>query len=95
MVKTVIIISLVAIVTSCNESNKGSWSFEDRKKAKEELNSSIRLKIYGNDQKKQEIIDCFLDKIELNYNNFEEAKNDDVGTDTSLRNCENKVSIGK
>jgi hypothetical protein len=89
MNRLLIISPLLACFMACSESKKGSWSAEEIKKAKAELNSIVFEKS-KNEEDKLKLIDCFLEKVEINYNNFEEAKNDSFGTDLILRECENK-----
>lgn len=87
------LIAFTLILSSCNHSSKGSWSDDDLKRAKEDLqNVSSSLDILGN--KKQVFIDCYLHKIEEDYASYDELKNDEGGGDNQAAECMQEVFLG-
>lgn len=79
-------IAVSAMLVSCSGSKKGAWSDEDKKK----LNGEVKLfefvfEKYGD--KKQVIIDCILEKIEDNYDNFDAANKDEKGSSKLIDDC--------
>lgn len=64
-------------ISSCAEkSRRGHWTKRDLEAAKLELDG-IRSSIESSVGKHSEVfIDCYLENLENNYSNFEEASND-------------------
>lgn len=85
MKKIIFITTISLSVLSCG-SKKGSWTDEDKKKASDYIkNSEGSLEFLGTS--KQEFIDCYLDKVEKKYDNFDESTSDSRGTDSLTASC--------
>ncbi len=81
-------------VISCSNSEKGSWSDEDKTHAKEDLQKvGAALDVLGD--RKEVFIDCYLEKIEENYPSYEDAKKDKEGCDDQVANCMQQVILGE
>lgn len=79
-------IAVSAMLVSCSGSKKGAWSDDDKKKANDEMKKvESSLDILGD--KKQQFIDCYLDKIEDNYDNFDAANKDEKGCSKLATDC--------
>lgn len=78
--------TLTVMLASCSGSKKGAWSDDDKKKANDEMKFvEFALEKFGD--KKQVIIDCFLEKVEDNYDNFDAANKDDKGCAKLATDC--------
>ena len=79
------------IATECsyeiinNTSFKGNWRESDKTEFLLEMEKVSQLKYFGN--KKQQMIDVLLKKIEDNYSSFSEAKSDEEGMKTLTSEC--------
>jgi hypothetical protein len=94
MKKVLIMVAAFAFLAACNNSKKGAWTDEDKQKAKDELTKiETSLAILGD--KKQAYFDCYLDKIEDNYEDFDAAKKDNSGCEKIIIECMNTVFAGK
>ena len=83
--KSIFITILSLSILSCG-SKKGSWTDEDKKKASEYVKKSEgSLEFLGTS--KQEFIDCYLEKVEKKYENFDESTSDSRGTDSLTASC--------
>ncbi|MFM7682156.1 MAG: hypothetical protein ACKO7P_05350 [Bacteroidota bacterium] len=79
-------IALSAMLVSCSGSKKGAWSDDDKKKANDEIKKvESSLDILGD--KKQKFIDCYLEKVEDNYDNFDAANIDEKGCEKLAIDC--------
>lgn len=80
-----------ALLTSCGGgSTKGNWSEADKAKADAavaEIDSD--LDVFGD--KKQDFIDCYLEKVEDNYDNFAAADSDLDGCSKLAEDCAKEV----
>lgn len=79
---------------SCNGSKKGAWTEDDKKKANiyiEQTEGS--LEFLGNS--KQRFMDCYLEKVENTYDNFDEANSDSEGTDSLTASCFAEILMSK
>jgi hypothetical protein len=86
MKKVLMMVAAVAFLVACNGSKKGAWSDEDKQKAKDEVKKvEASLDVLGD--KKQAYIDCYLDKIEDNYDNFDAANKDQKGCEKHAMDC--------
>ena len=85
--KNVFFVLLVGLFfVSCNGSKKGSWSEKDKKKALDYIKQTEgSLEFLGTS--KQEFIDCYLEKVEKKYDNFDESTADSKGTDSLTASC--------
>lgn len=93
MKKIIFITTLSLYLASC-VSKKGSWTVEDKKKASDFIKKSEgSLEFLG--KSKQEFIDCFLEKVEKTYVNFEEANADTKGTDNLTAACLEEILMSK
>jgi hypothetical protein len=79
MKKSFIIIGSILLLTACGQtSKKGAWNKEDKDKANQEIKKvDADLSILGD--KKQAYVDCYLEKLENNYDNFTAADSDEKG----------------
>ncbi len=91
--KKIILSAVVAaaVLTSCGgASTKGNWSDADKEKANEavaEIDSE--LDVFGD--KKQDFIDCYLEKVEDNYDDFATADADLDGCSKLAEECAEEV----
>lgn len=93
MKKLILFVATAALIVSCNSSKKGAWSDEDKKKANDEMKKvGSSLDMLGD--KKQVFIDCYLEKIEDNYDNFEAANKDQKGCEKQATSCMQEVILG-
>lgn len=67
----------ICLLISCGEqSSRGNWTDDDKRAARAEL-EGIRGSIQSSVGNNSELfIDCYLETLENNYRNFEEASND-------------------
>lgn len=86
-------LSLLLLVSfflhSCNGSEKGKWSKEDKQKFREELNNIKELENFGSNKAKW--IECYLSKCEANYSSFSEADRDAKGCEKYASECNEDV----
>lgn len=81
---------LASCATSAGVSKKGNWSAEDKKKAQAEIAEvDSDLDVFGD--KKQDFIDCYLEKIENNYKDFKTADSDLDGCTKHAEQCAKEV----
>ena len=79
-------IAVTAMLVSCSGSKKGAWSDEDKKKADDEMQKvGSSLDILGD--KKEVFIDCYLEKIEDNYDKCDAANTDEKGCAKLASDC--------
>ena len=88
MKKLVIIVMFFFFLLSC-ESQKGSWTYEDKERARKELESGL-LKDGGNQEYIRESIDCSINRLELYYENFQEVEFDPEGAAKIIGECVGK-----
>jgi hypothetical protein len=94
MKKVLMMVAAVAFLVACNGSKKGAWSDEDKQKAKDEVKKAeASLDVLGD--KKQAYVDCYLDKIEDNYENFDAANKDQKGCEKHAMDCVQDIFAGK
>jgi hypothetical protein len=85
MKKMIFSVLIILLLASCG-SKKGSWTDEDKKKASDHIKKSEgSLEFLGTS--KQEFIDCYLEKVEKKYDNFDESTADSKGTDSLTASC--------
>ncbi|HYG52105.1 MAG TPA: hypothetical protein VD905_14435 [Flavobacteriales bacterium] len=90
--KKLFFISLsVLVLASCGGgSKKGAWSEADKKKADEEIKKAdADLAAFGD--KKDAFVKCYLDKIEDNFDNFDQANKDLEGCKKYATECAQEV----
>lgn len=87
--------ALGIILTSCGDgSEKGNWSEEDREKFDEVMEENAgSFEAMGD--LKDEFIECYYDKLEANYENFEEADGDLEGAKKYAQECTEELLYGK
>ena len=85
MKKIVFISAIMFAVLSC-ESKKGSWTTEDKEKARTSIENAIRSD-GSNPNEMQDVIDCCVRRLELYYVNFEEAEFDEQGAAKIVAEC--------
>jgi hypothetical protein len=84
--KIIVSFSFLFLLFSCSGSKKGAWSKEDKIKAKSHIQESgVALEFLG--PNKQQFMDCYLDKIEKKYDNFNESLSDTKGSDEIAASC--------
>ena len=94
MKNKIFISTLTLLLLSCNGSKKGAWSLEDKKKASNGIKESEgSLEFLGSN--KQQFIDCYLEKVESTYENFDEAHVDSKGCDDLTASCLEAVLLSK
>ncbi len=84
--KNLILITILSFsIFSCG-SKKGSWTNEDKQKAIDFIKQSEgSLEFLGSS--KQQFIDCYLEKVEKTYENFQDSKSDSKGSDSLTASC--------
>jgi hypothetical protein len=87
MKKSFIIVVSILLLTACGQtSKKGAWNKEDKDRANKEIKKvEADLSILGD--KKQAYIDCYLEKLENNYDNFSAADTDEKGCEKLAIDC--------
>lgn len=94
MKKTFIAIAALSllVLTACGGSKKGEWNDEDKNKAQTEVDK-VRGDIEGMlGDKTQAYLDCYLEKIEDNYDNFDAANADEPGCTELAQQCMTEIS---
>jgi len=76
------------LLASCGEvSSKGSWSQEDKDRADLEV-ASMRSQVEASmGDKTDAYLDCYLEKVEKAYDNFDEANGDLDGCTELATEC--------
>lgn len=85
MKKTLIIAAFFFSLLSC-ESKKGSWTSDDKEKAKSLVENAIRSD-GSNPDEMQDAVDCAVRRMETNYENFEEVEFDEEGAGKIFGEC--------
>ncbi|CAG5081083.1 hypothetical protein [Parvicella tangerina] len=71
-------------------SSKGNWSTADKEKADAAVAAiDAELAVFGD--KKQDFIDCYLEKVENNYSSFAAADKDLDGCSALAESCATEV----
>ena len=93
--KTLILVFSFAIfLSSCSGSKKGAWSENDKKKARNFIRQSEgSLDFLGNN--KEQFVECYLEKVENTYENFDDANADTKGCDNLTANCLGEILMSK
>jgi hypothetical protein len=86
MYLALVIIGLV--IASCGGSEKGAWSDEDKELARAEVNT-VDLSFLGD--KKDKFVDCYLKKVEQNYESFDAANADEAGCTKLVEECTKEI----
>jgi len=86
MYLALVIIGLVLV--SCGGSEKGAWSDDDKELARAEV-STVDLSFLGD--KKDKYIDCYLNKVEQNYESFDAANGDEAGCTKLAEECAKEI----
>jgi hypothetical protein len=94
MKNVLMMISTVAFLVACDGSEKGAWSDEDKQKVIDEVKNveSTLDFILGN--KKEAYVNCYLEKLENNYEDFDAAYEDKEGSEKYAVDCMQDVLIG-
>lgn len=95
MKKVFMMIAAVAFLMACNGSKKGAWSDEDYQKAKDELKNVDSTLAFFLGSKKEAYVNCFLEKLENNYENFDASQSDKKGCEKHAVDCMQDVVSGK
>lgn len=77
------------LLHSCNGSEKGKWTKEDKQKFREEMNSVKELENFGPNKNKW--IECYLSKCEANYSSFSSADQDQKGCEKIAVECNDEI----
>jgi hypothetical protein len=85
MKKSILFILLLFVSLSC-ESKKGAWTFEDKEKARTSIESALKSEGI-NPKDMQDAIDCCVRRLEIYYENFEEAEFDEEGATKLCLDC--------
>ncbi|NCA22962.1 MAG: hypothetical protein EBS86_17780 [Crocinitomicaceae bacterium] len=94
MKKIFLMVSAVVLLAACNGSKKGAWSEDDKKLANEEIKKAgSSLDALGD--KKDAYVDCYLEKLEDNYENFDAANSDQKGCEKHAMDCATEIILGK
>jgi hypothetical protein len=92
--KKIILIAAVFCTTISCGSKKGAWSEEDKTKARNYIKQSEgSLDFLGN--KKEQFVQCYLEKVENTYENFDDANADTKGCDNLTANCLGEILMSK
>lgn len=91
MKKIIFLASFVAILASCAAgSSKGKWNAEDKEKAQAAV-KSVDSQLSALGDKKETFVNCYLEKVENNYDNFAEADKDIEGCKTLATECMTEI----
>ena len=90
MKKLTLVLPLFVLLFSCNQSKKGAWNEEDKQRAQEEI-AKIEGELTALGDKKDDFINCYLEKVEDNYDNFEAADNDEPGCTKLATECASQL----
>jgi hypothetical protein len=86
--KTIFFSALLSfMLVSCgNSSKKGAWSETDKNFLREEIKKvDSSFDAFG--ESKEAYIACYMDKLEANYSNFNEANADGKGCEMLAMEC--------
>jgi len=97
----VVFIALLICCNSCNnssqekwfqeESEKGSWTQEDKDKAIEDIASSLTSEGFSEDSKGYKMLcDCYVRGLEVNYDNYDQSSYDQEGVSNISQECANR-----
>ncbi len=88
MMKTIVLsVLLLLVLVSCgNSSKKGAWSDTDKNFLREEI-KKVESSFDAFGESKEAYITCYMDKLEANYNNFDEANADGKGCEKLAVEC--------
>lgn len=81
---------LTSCTTTAGVSKKGNWNAEDKAKADAAI-AAVDSDLDAFGDKKQDFIDCYLQKIEANYKNFNSADSDLDGCSKLAEKCAKEV----
>ena len=95
MKKVLMMILAVAFLVACNGSVKGAWSDEDKQKVIDEVNNVESTLDFLLGNKKDSYVNCYLEKLENNYEDFDAAYEDKKGCEKHAVDCMQDVLIGK
>ena len=90
MKKTFIVLASLSLIvlTSCGGSSKGNWTDEDKEKARSEMNKErAQMDALIGKEKTDAFIDCAVEKVEDQYDNFESADTDRDGIEKIAEEC--------
>lgn len=93
MKKTFIAVAALGlfVLASCGGSSKGNWNEEDKTKAQEavdKVKADLEV-VLGDDAEKY--IDCYLEKVENEYDNFDSADTDKEGCEKLAKECMEEI----
>lgn len=94
MKKTFIVLASLSLIvlTSCGGSSKGNWTDEDKEKARSEMNSErAQMDALIGKEKTDAFIDCAVEKVEENYDNFDAADSDREGIEKIAEDCMKEI----
>ena len=92
MKKSIISSFVIFQFVSCSESKKGAWCEEDKKMAKDFIKQS-EVSIHNLGIDKQQFFDCYLEKVENSFENFDEASSDSKQSDMLVNNCLEEILL--
>jgi hypothetical protein len=84
-----VIVIISGLLCSCDISYKGHWSKTDKEKFRKEMNSVEELNKVQSD--KSQIIECYLEKCQANYNSYATADKDEMGCKRLAKDCFREV----
>ena len=94
MKKIILLSTSALLLVSCNGSKKGAWTQEDKTKARNYIKQSEGpLDFLGNN--KEQFVQCYLEKVENTYENFDDANADTKGCDNLTANCLGEILMSK
>ena len=70
MQKYILITSILGLFlsTACETSHKGKWSNSDKELARKQMTEACNNDYFSDSALKQQYIDCYLKKLEINFN---------------------------
>lgn len=80
------ILTLVFLITSCNSSTKGNWSASDKKRALDAANE-VMVQEGASSENTDFLKNCFLEKVEQQFNSLDEANEDVAGLNKVTEEC--------
>jgi len=99
MQKSILITSILGMFlsTACETSHKGKWSNSDKELARKQMTEACNNDYFSDSALKQQYIDCYLKKLEINFNSFSESAKDSITRYKLATDCmhdyNNNISI--
>lgn len=81
-----VIIALIGMTACGPKSVKGKWTDDDKQRFNDEI-KKVEAQLESLGEHKKAFIDCYFEKIEKNYDNFDQANTDKPGCEKLSMDC--------